>query len=154
MQTTITYILNIFYLFQSVRSFVRLLVRGINNGHLIGRRNDITTNMAALAVCMCLAASHLLDAPRSSVWVSQARRALVQKFTVMVWCEGTALAIGMWVFLFSYLGTLAVSVLGSFKPLLCGEVSYWVESLLCLGTALLAKERHDQAILLTWCRCS
>ena len=32
-----------------VRSFVRLLVRGIKNGHLIGRRNDVTANMAALA---------------------------------------------------------------------------------------------------------
>ena len=85
---------------------------GIKNGHLIGCRNDITANMAALAVCMCLVASRLLDTPRSSVWVSQARHALAQKFTFIVWCEGTALAIGMWVFLFSYLGTLAVSVLG------------------------------------------
>ena len=36
-------ILNIFNLFQSVR--------GIKNGILIGRRNDITANMAALALC-------------------------------------------------------------------------------------------------------
>ena len=105
--------LNIFNLFQSVHSFVNLLVRGIKNGHLIGRRNDLTANMAALAVYMCLAASCLLDTPRSSVWVSQVRCALVQKFTVIVWCEGAALAISTWVFLFRYLGTLAVSVLGS-----------------------------------------
>ena len=60
-------ILNIFNLFQSVRSFVRLLVRGIKNGHLIGRRNEVTANMAALAVYMCLAASRLLDTLRASV---------------------------------------------------------------------------------------
>ena len=41
---------------------------------------------------------HLLDTPRSSVWVSQARRALAQKFALIFWCEGTALAIGTWVF--------------------------------------------------------
>ena len=76
------YILNIFNLFQSVRSFVRLLCVAFKNRYLIGRRNDVTANMAALAVCMCLAASHLLDTLRSSVWVSYARRALVQKFTV------------------------------------------------------------------------
>ena len=34
---------------------------------------------------------------------------------------------------------------------LCGEVRYWAESLLGLGTVLLVKERHDRAILLTWC---
>ena len=51
----------------SVRSFVHVLVRGIKNGHLIGRHNDVTANMAALAVCMCLAASCLLDTRRSSV---------------------------------------------------------------------------------------
>ena len=102
---------NIFNLFQSVHSFILLLVRGIKNGHLIGRRNDVTTNMAALAVCICLAASPL-DTPRSSVWVSQAQRALVQKFTVIVWCEGSALAIGTWVFLFRYFGTSTVSILG------------------------------------------
>ena len=95
-----------------MRSFVRLHVRSIKNGHLIGRRNDVTANMAALAVCMWLAASRPLDTPRSSVWVSQARRALAQKFNVIVWCEETALAIGTWVFLFRCLGTLAVSVLG------------------------------------------
>ena len=92
--------------------FVRVLVRGIKNRHLIGRRNDVTTNMATLAVYMCLAGSHLLDTPRSSVWVSQVQRALAQTFTVIVWCEGTALAIGTWVFLFRYLGTLAVSAPG------------------------------------------
>ena len=54
-------ILNIFNLFQSVRSFVRLLVRGSKNRHLIGRRNDVTANMANLAVCRCFAASRLLD---------------------------------------------------------------------------------------------
>ena len=95
---------NILNFFQSVHPFVRLLVRGIKYGHLIGRHNDVTANMAALAVCMCLAAS-ALDTPRSSVWVSQARRALAQKFTVIVWCEGSALAIGTWVYLFCYLGT-------------------------------------------------
>ena len=95
-----------------MRSFARLLVCVIKNGHLIGWRNDVNANMAALAVCMCLAASRLLDYPRSSVWVSQAGRALVLKFTVIVWCEGTALAISTWAFLFCYLGTLAVSVLG------------------------------------------
>ena len=95
-----------------MRSFVHLLVHGIINGHLIGRRIDVTTNMAALAVCMCLAVSHLLDTPHSSVWVSQARLALVQRYTIIVWCEGTALAIGKWVFLSPYVGTLAVSVLG------------------------------------------
>ena len=88
--------LNIFNLFQSVRSFVRsfvgLFVRGIETGI------DVTANMAALAVCMCLTASRLLDTPRSSVWVSQARRALEQKFTIIFWCEVTALAISTWVF--------------------------------------------------------
>ena len=39
-------LLVIFNIFQSVRP----LVRGIKNRHLIGRHNDITTNMAALAV--------------------------------------------------------------------------------------------------------
>ena len=139
-----------------MRPFVRLLVRGIKNGHLIamiGRRNDVTANMAPLAVCMCLTASRPLDTPCSSVWVSQARRAIPQKFTVIVWCEGTALAIGTWVFLFHYLGTLAVSVLGCRKPFLYCEVSYWAESLLGLGTALLTKERRDHAVL-SWCRCS
>ena len=38
-----------------MHSLVRLLMRGIKNGHLIGQRNDITANMAALAVCRCLA---------------------------------------------------------------------------------------------------
>ena len=66
---------------------------GIKNEHLIGRHNDVTGNMVALAVCMHLAASRLLDAQRSSVWVSQARRALAQKFTVIIWCEGAVLAI-------------------------------------------------------------
>ena len=88
-------ILNIFNLFQSVRSFVRLLVRGIKNGHLIGRRNKVTANMAALAVYMCLAASRLLDTLRASGWVSKARRTLAQKLTVIIWCEGAALAISM-----------------------------------------------------------
>ena len=78
--------------------------------------------MAALAVCVCLAVSRLLDTLRSSVWVSQAQRALAQKFTIIVWCEGTALAISMWVFLFRYLGTLAVSVLGCRKPFLYGKL--------------------------------
>ena len=84
----------------------------LKTGILIGPHNDVTTNMATLAVCMCLVASRLLDTPRSSVWVSQERRALAQKFTVIFWCKGSALAIGTWVFLFRYLGTLAVSVLG------------------------------------------
>ena len=95
-----------------MHSFVRLLVHGIKNGHLIGQRNDITANMAVLAVCMCLAASRLLDTLCSSVWVSQMRHTLAQKFTVIFWCEGTALAISMWVFLFRYMDTLAVSVVG------------------------------------------
>ena len=73
-------------------------MRGIKNALFIGLRNDVTTNMAALAVCSrCLAASRLLDTPRSSVWVSQAQRALAQKFIIFQ-CEGTALAIGTWVF--------------------------------------------------------
>ena len=55
-------------------------------------------NMAALAVCSCLAVSRLLDTPHSSVWVSKARHAHAQKFTVISWCDGTALAIGMCVF--------------------------------------------------------
>ena len=38
----IIYILNIFNLFQSVCLFIRTLVRGIKNGHLIGQRNDVT----------------------------------------------------------------------------------------------------------------
>ena len=63
------------------RVCIRLLVRGIKNRHLIGRRNDVTANMATLAVCMCLTASRLLDIPRSSVWVSQVQHAHVQKFT-------------------------------------------------------------------------
>ena len=75
------YILNIFNLFQSVRP----LVRGIKNGHLIGQRYDVATNMAALAVLMCLAVSRLLDTPRSFVWISQAQRALAQKFIVIFW---------------------------------------------------------------------
>ena len=73
---------------------------------------------------------------------------------VIIWCEEAALAIGTWVFLFRYLGTLAVSVLGCWKPFLNGKVSYCAESLLGFGTALLAKERYDHEILLTWCRCS
>ena len=87
-------ILNIFNLFQSVCSFVRLLVRGIKNGHLIGRRNDVTANMAALAVRMCLAASCLLDILHALGWVSKAQRTLVQKLTVIFWCEEAALTIG------------------------------------------------------------
>ena len=96
----------------------------------------------------------LLDTPHSSFWVSKVRLTLVQKFTVIVWCEGAALAIGTWVFLFRYLCTSAVNVLSCRKPFLCGKVTYWAESLLGLGTALLAMERHNQTILLTWCRCS
>ena len=42
----VSVIFNIFNLFQSVRP----PVRGIKNGHLIGRRNDVTEDMAALAV--------------------------------------------------------------------------------------------------------
>ena len=104
----------IYLMFSSlcVHSFVRLLVWGIKNEHFIGRRNDVTANIAALAMCMCLTASCLLDTPLFSVCVSQARCALGQKFTVIVCCEGTALAISAWVFLFCYLSTLAVSVLG------------------------------------------
>ena len=67
--------------------------------------------MAALAVRMCAAASRLLDTLRASGWVSKARRTLAQKLTVIFCCEGAALAIGARVFLFGYLGTLAVSVL-------------------------------------------
>ena len=97
----------IYLIFSSlyVHSFVRLLVHGIKNMHLVGRRNDVTTNMAILAVCMCLAVSHLLDTSSSSVWVSQARHALAQTFTVIIWCS-------TWVFLFCYMGTLAVSAPG------------------------------------------
>ena len=72
--------------------------------------NDVIANMVALAVCMCLTASRLLDTPCSSVWVSQVRCALAQTFTTIIWCEGAALAIGMWVFLFHYLGSLACLV--------------------------------------------
>ena len=50
---------SLIYLIFPVCAFVRLLVRGIKNGHLIGRSNDVTVNMAALAVFMCLATSHL-----------------------------------------------------------------------------------------------
>ena len=88
------YFLNIFNLFQSVRLFVRVLVRGIKNGHLIGRCNGVTTNMAALAVRMCLAANRLLDTLRASGWISKARLTLAQKLIVIIWCEGAALAIG------------------------------------------------------------
>ena len=85
-----------------MRSFVRLHVRSIKNGHLIGRRNDVTANMAALAVCMWLAASRPLDTPRSSVWVSQARRALAQKFNkVRGNCSGYWY-VGIFVSLFGY----------------------------------------------------
>ena len=63
--------------------------------------------MAALAVRLCPAASRLLDTLRASGWVSKARRALAQKLNVIIWCEGAALAIGTWVFLFRCLGTLA-----------------------------------------------
>ena len=41
---------------------VRSLMRGIKYGHLIGRRNDVTANMAALASYMCLATSRFLEA--------------------------------------------------------------------------------------------
>ena len=111
---------------------------GIKNRHLIGRRNDVTANMATLAVCMCLTASRLLDTPRSSVWVSQGRLALAQKFTVIVWCEGTALAIGMWVIFFAiwvlYLSALwaaeslfsmASKLLGQ-KACLASVLPYWL----------------------------
>ena len=90
---------------------------------------------------------------RSSVLVSHVQRSLVQTFTIIIWCEGVALAISTWVFLFCHLGTLAVSVLGCWKTSLYHKVSYCAESLLSFGTALLAKERHNHAILLTWCRC-
>ena len=83
----------------------------IKNGHLIGRHNDVTTNMAALAVCMCLAASHLLDTSRS--WVFQAQRALAQKFTVIFWCEGIALAIGILTIYVSFIRVLWLSALGA-----------------------------------------
>ena len=89
-----------FNLFQSVRP----LVHGIKTGHLIGQCNNKTTNMAALAVSMCLAVNRLLDTLHSSVWAFQAQCALAQKLTVIFWCEGTALATGTWVFLFHYLG--------------------------------------------------
>ena len=95
------YILNILKSFP-VCAFVRLLVRGIKNGHLIGRRNEVTANMAALAVYMCFAASRLLDTLRASGWVSKARRTLAQKLTVIIWCEGAALAISTGVFLFRF----------------------------------------------------
>ena len=74
---------------------------------MIGRHNDITENMAAVAVHMCPAASRLLDNLRASGWVSKARGTLAQKLTVIIWCEGAALAIATWVFLFRCLGTLA-----------------------------------------------
>ena len=80
-------IINIFNIFQSARSSACAW-------HLIGRRNDVTTNMATLVVRMCLAASRLLDTLRASGWVSKARRTLAQKLTVIIWSEGAALAIG------------------------------------------------------------
>ena len=73
----------------------------------------VTANMATLAVCMHVPRSQ--PSLRHSVLlslVSQVRHALVQTFTVIFWCEGAALAIGKWVFLSLYVGTLAVSVLG------------------------------------------
>ena len=76
--------------------------------------------MAALAVCMCLAASRLLDTLRFSVWVIQAQRALAQKFTVIFWCEGIALAIGTWVFelfMFRLLGYFSCQRSGLLKAL-------------------------------------
>ena len=90
-------------------------MRGIKNGHLIGRRNDVNANMAALALYMCLAASRFSEAKTLRAphfGLSQASSALAQTFTVIVWCEVTALGIGTWVFLFRYLGTLAVSAPG------------------------------------------
>ena len=48
--------------------FVCLLVRGIKNRHLIGRCNDVTTDMAALAAYICLAASCLLDTHAPQFW--------------------------------------------------------------------------------------
>ena len=84
---------------------------------MIGQRNDVTANMATLAVHMCLAASRLLDTLRASGWVSKAQRTLAQKLTVIIWCEEAALAIGTWVFLFRCLGTLALSVLAAESPL-------------------------------------
>ena len=77
-----------------MHSFTHLLVCGIKNGHLIGRHNGVTANMAALAVRMCLAASRLLDTLLASGWVSAAQCTLAQKLTVIIWCEGAALANG------------------------------------------------------------
>ena len=67
---------------------------------------NATAHLASLSVCMYLAASRLLDTPRSSVLVSQVRCVLAQKFTVIIWYEGAVLAIsmcmGMFVWLFGY----------------------------------------------------
>ena len=75
----------IYLIFSSlcVRSFVRLLVRGINNGHLIGRRNDVTANMAAQAVCRCLAASRHLDT-RASQFGSPRRGAHLRRSSMLL----------------------------------------------------------------------
>ena len=72
-------ILNIFLIFSSLCA--RSLVRGIKNGHLIGRRNDITANMAALVLYICLAASRFLEAKtlRASQFGSPRRVAYLRR---------------------------------------------------------------------------
>ena len=58
---------------------------------------------------------------------------------------------GIFVSLYGY---ISCQHSGLLKAFLYGEVRYCAESLLGFSTALLAKERHDHAILLTLCRCS
>ena len=93
-----------------VRSFIHLLVRGIKNGHLIGQRNDVTANMAALAVYVPHSQPSLRHTTLLSLGLLGTTHTCAE---VNCYClvRGNALAIGTWVFLFRYLGTLAVSVL-------------------------------------------
>ena len=63
-----------------------MLVRGIKNRHLIGRRNDVTANMAALALYMCLVASRFLEAKtlRAPQFGSPGRDAHLRKHLLLL----------------------------------------------------------------------
>ena len=81
-------------IFQSVRSFVYLCV---------GRRNDVTTNMAALSACMCLAASRLL-AVLSRLGLPGATRTCAEDYCYRLMrgnCSGYR-CVGIFVSLFGY----------------------------------------------------